>query len=81
MAGANLPAALIAWAEGAEPDPAWLRCQPGVLSSKYDAVIVMAMDRETPANAFGPCFGTAEPDASANQPVRSTSSVISASVI
>ena len=40
MAGANLPAALVAWAEGAEPDPNWLRCEPGVLSSRYDGVMV-----------------------------------------
>jgi hypothetical protein len=79
MAGANLPAALIAWAEGAEPDPAWLRCQPGVLSSMYDGV--MAMDRLILSNAVGPCLGIAEPDAAANQPVRSTSSFISGSVI
>ena len=43
MAGANLPAALIAWACGEEPDPAWLRARPGVLVAKYDGMI--AMDR------------------------------------
>ena len=43
MAGANLPAALIAWARGEEPDPAWLRARPGVLVAKYDGMI--AMDR------------------------------------
>ena len=41
MAGANLPAALVSWADGAEPDPAWLRCRPGVVSSKYDGVMVV----------------------------------------
>jgi|HubBroStandDraft_4_1064222.scaffolds.fasta_scaffold218218_1 carbamoyl-phosphate synthase large subunit len=40
MAGANLPAALLAWAEGTEPNPAWLRCQPGVQSSRYDGVMI-----------------------------------------
>lgn len=37
-AGADVPAALIAWANGEEPDPAWLRSRPGVTSAKYDGV-------------------------------------------
>lgn len=49
MAGANLPAALVAWAEGRAPDPAWLRYKPDVLCSKYDGV--MLMDRVACANA------------------------------
>jgi carbamoyl-phosphate synthase large subunit len=40
-AGADLPAALIAWADGVEANPAWLKCQPGVLSSKGDSVLVV----------------------------------------
>jgi carbamoyl-phosphate synthase large subunit len=79
-AGANLPAALIAWAEGAEPDPAWLRCKPGVLSSKYDAMIVMAMDHQIPAKVVGLSIGTAEAEAAANQRVVPTSSFISGSI-
>jgi carbamoyl-phosphate synthase large subunit len=38
MAGANLPAALMAWAEGNQPDSAWLRCQPGIQSSKFEGI-------------------------------------------
>lgn len=34
IAGANIPAALIAWAEGAIPDPAWLRAEVGVSGYK-----------------------------------------------
>ncbi len=34
LAGANLPAALIAWANEDEPNPAWLRARPGVVGSK-----------------------------------------------
>src|SRR5260370_31650258 len=59
LAGANLPAALIAWADGIEPDAEWLRYRPGVLSSKYDGVMVV--DRTTPmeqASARNECFRT-----------------------
>jgi carbamoyl-phosphate synthase large subunit len=41
LAGANLPGALVAWANGDEPDPAWLRSKPGVVSSKYDGLTIM----------------------------------------
>jgi carbamoyl-phosphate synthase large subunit len=38
MAGANVPACYIAWATGAEIDPAWLQYEVGVVSSKYQSV-------------------------------------------
>lgn len=41
MAGANLPAALLAWAAGRNPDSAWLHCRPGVTSCKYDNLLVV----------------------------------------
>lgn len=44
LAGANLPAALIAWANGEEPHPSWLRTAPGILSSKYDGVAIAEPD-------------------------------------
>lgn len=34
VAGANLPAALIAWASGTPTDPDWLKIEPNVMSSK-----------------------------------------------
>lgn len=34
VAGANLPAAMLAWAAGEVPRPEWLRVRPGVLSVK-----------------------------------------------
>lgn len=39
-AGANLPAALIAWAEGREPDPSWLTVQPEVIAAKCDRLVL-----------------------------------------
>jgi carbamoyl-phosphate synthase large subunit len=39
-AGANLPAALIAWDRGEEPDPAWLRVNLGLVSGKCDRLVV-----------------------------------------
>lgn len=41
MAGANLPAALIAWSEGRTPDPSWLRVKPNVMSAKHDHLIII----------------------------------------
>lgn len=34
LAGADVPAALLAWAAGRPPDPDWLRARPGVLGFK-----------------------------------------------
>jgi carbamoyl-phosphate synthase large subunit len=44
-AGANLPAALLAWARAQQPRPEWLQQRPGVMSAKYDMV---AVARHTP---------------------------------
>ncbi|MDZ8050442.1 MAG: ATP-grasp domain-containing protein [Aulosira sp. ZfuVER01] len=39
-AGANLPAMLIAWANGVEPEPSWQMFAANVISSKCDRLIV-----------------------------------------
>jgi carbamoyl-phosphate synthase large subunit len=41
VAGANLPAALIAWARGEAPDPRWLRPEVGVVSSKFSRLMLI----------------------------------------
>lgn len=41
-AGANVPAALIAWARGTRPEPGWLRpTPPGVAAAKCDRIVVV----------------------------------------
>jgi carbamoyl-phosphate synthase large subunit len=40
IAGANLPAALIAWIDGQQPDPAWLRIMPNVAAARCDTLVV-----------------------------------------
>lgn len=47
MAGANLPAVLIAWVEGRSADERWLRIRSGVTSSKYDSLVTMS-EQELP---------------------------------
>jgi carbamoyl-phosphate synthase large subunit len=40
IAGANFPAALIAWASGQPPDPAWFKIEPNVAASRCEALLV-----------------------------------------
>jgi carbamoyl-phosphate synthase large subunit len=41
IAGANLPAALIAWANGERVDTRWFEIEPNVTASKYDRLVVI----------------------------------------
>lgn len=51
LAGANLPAALIAWATGEAPDEAWFEYQADVTVSRFDGYVVTraAAEEELPA--------------------------------
>ena len=40
LAGANIPAALVAWAVGAEPAPSCFNCVPGVSAARSDSFVV-----------------------------------------
>lgn len=40
IAGANLPAALISWANNDVPDPKWFNFTPGIVSAKCDRLVV-----------------------------------------
>jgi carbamoyl-phosphate synthase large subunit len=51
-AGANLPAALLAWAEGKIPDPDWLTLKPGVASAKCDRLVEINSQLQTEAATF-----------------------------
>jgi carbamoyl-phosphate synthase large subunit len=60
-AGANLPAALIAWAQGETVDPHWLVMQPDVATAKCDRLVEIVVDKSVPARAAAlpasaPCF-------------------------
>jgi carbamoyl-phosphate synthase large subunit len=41
LAGANLPAALVAWATQDQPDAHWLRVEPNIMASKCDGLVVV----------------------------------------
>ena len=41
IAGANLPAALLAWANQEQPDAEWLKVQPNITSSKCDGLVIV----------------------------------------
>ena len=41
IAGANLPAVLLAWANREQPDAEWLKVQPNITSSKCDGLVIV----------------------------------------
>lgn len=51
-AGANVPAALLAWALGRSPDPGWLKVRPAVASAKCDRLVPIP-DRPSALEARG----------------------------
>ena len=40
VAGADLPAAVVAWARGDLPEPGWLRAEPGVTAARYSRLML-----------------------------------------
>jgi carbamoyl-phosphate synthase large subunit len=48
IAGANLPAMLIAWASGEPPDASWLTTEPDVSAVKCDRLVVTTVPRQVP---------------------------------
>ena len=40
-AGVDMPAAILSWLKGEDPDPTWLWCRPGIASAKYDVVMAV----------------------------------------
>lgn len=60
-AGANLPAALIAWAQGETVDPRWLTVKPDVATAKCDRLVAIVDDKNAHPKpvaiaAAAPCF-------------------------
>ncbi|MCW0212444.1 MAG: ATP-grasp domain-containing protein [Pseudonocardia sp.] len=45
VAGADLPAALVSWAEGRVPETAWLTVRPDVVAAKCDRLVGVGTDR------------------------------------
>jgi carbamoyl-phosphate synthase large subunit len=41
LAGANLPAVLLAWATREQPDTQWLTIKPNMMASKYDRLVLV----------------------------------------
>jgi carbamoyl-phosphate synthase large subunit len=39
LAGANIPAAIVAWMQDRPPDPAWLRAAPGIRGARHDSFL------------------------------------------
>ncbi|MDP2210290.1 MAG: ATP-grasp domain-containing protein [Candidatus Aquicultor sp.] len=60
VAGANIPAALIAWANGEKPDSNWLRVRPNVTSSKCDRLVISAHGSTLSVDERGSAPGLAE---------------------
>jgi carbamoyl-phosphate synthase large subunit len=63
IAGANLPAAFVAWANSKQPDARWLRVEPDIVASKYEEVVVVQKNEPLTRRAVD------QPDSLKNEPV------------
>jgi carbamoyl-phosphate synthase large subunit len=65
VAGANLPSALVAWANCEQVDPGWLKIKANVTAAKYDQLIIA---RRTSVDAVAGGEATPVLDSTAPQP-------------
>ncbi len=61
IAGANLPAVLLAWVNREHLDPGWLRVEPNIMASKYDELVVADIESQLTRPATDQ-FDSAKPD-------------------
>jgi carbamoyl-phosphate synthase large subunit len=64
MAGANLPAAVVAWASGGQPDADWLQVRPDIMTCKSDLLVVVNNQLRIPNYQPWPASEVDEPAAS-----------------
>jgi len=57
IAGANLPAALLAWANQEQPDARWLTVKPNITASKCDGLVVVDNKARVRQRATESCAG------------------------
>jgi carbamoyl-phosphate synthase large subunit len=69
LAGANLPAAFLAWANGEEADPAWFQPRAGVVAARCDRVVAVGGTDAPAGGAADGRDGSADSRASGAEPV------------
>lgn len=45
IAGANIPAAMVAWTRGSDPDPSWFRITPDIAAAKCDRLVLNGVEQ------------------------------------
>jgi carbamoyl-phosphate synthase large subunit len=70
LAGANLPAAFVAWANGEEADPAWFQPRAGVVAARCDRVVLIEGITSPSGRAGDGGDGSEDSRAAGAEPVR-----------